>query len=169
MAVYRTGNPWVKLTKELTFVHGTEPVGRVGILVGPAQTGRVVGTDDETGETIYEFEDEPDAVEIHLVYMRSGTSRQKVNVEGKTVYLDVPVRGGDTQHEVIVKHGDYELVTDRRDIPKERLATYHPDWRPREWHRQNPKESRKLMEKAKKAEQEEIDRMDEARDGRRRR
>lgn len=116
----KSKNPWVKLARTVQFDHGTELPGTVGIKVGPAkmlQDGKPV--------------DIPGHSEVHLVHAKSGVAKVPRVVEGARVIAEIPHRGGDTREIVAVKDADLELVTDRNDVPADRLATYAADWQPK--------------------------------------
>lgn len=83
---FRKGQ-WVKLARPVAFPWDTEPVGTVGIHVGPHKDG---------------------GVEVHLVDHPSGETRAKVALD----------------------EADLVSVTDRLDVPADRLATYAEDWTP---------------------------------------
>lgn len=114
-------NPWVKLARSVEFPHGTEPAGAVGINVGPAKQFVVV--DGKVAEI-------PGYSEVHLVHVTGGVAKVNRVIEGATVVVDVPYRGGDTRQIVAVKDEDLVLVVDRNDAPADRLATYDPEWQP---------------------------------------
>ena len=115
----RAKNPWVKLTRDITFAHGLEKKGTVGIKVGPAYERK-----DDTNVEI------PGMSEVHLVHAKGGNERVQRVIDSRTVTVEQKYRGGDTRLIVAVKDADLELVTDRKDVPAERLATYDPQWQP---------------------------------------
>jgi hypothetical protein len=114
-------SPWVKLAADVTFDHAVEAKGTVGIKVGPART---LNAERQVVEIAGHSE-------VHLVHVTGGTSKVTRSIDGVTVVVDQPYRGGDTRQIVAVRDELLELVTDRNDVPAERLATYDPDWQPR--------------------------------------
>lgn len=115
----RTKSPWVRLVRSVQTPHGPEKAGAVGIRVGPAK----VLVDGQLA-------DAPGMWEVHLVHAKGGTARVVQVVENTHVEVDVPYRGGDTRAIIMVRDEDLALVTDRNDVPADRLATYAKDWVP---------------------------------------
>lgn len=124
----RTPNPWVKLARELQFAHGAEPAGAVGINVGPAKR---ITTAAERAAGAGLTTEIDGASEVHLVHAVGGTHLVERVIDGAAVQVEEAFRGGDTRAKVVVKNEDLVLVTDRNDVPAERLATYAPDWQPK--------------------------------------
>jgi hypothetical protein len=63
-------------------------------------------------------------------HAQGGIAKVSRSIEGSSVIVDAPYRGGDTRQIVAVAGADIVLVTDRNDVPADRLATYHPEWQP---------------------------------------
>lgn len=108
----RAKGQWVKLTRDIVMGKNKETKGTVGILVGPAMQRVEIETEelDKDGKPIMAtvLEEIPNTAEVHLVDVPEGTTRLKIAVAWDAL----------------------APVTDRKDVPADRLRTMREDWTP---------------------------------------